>query len=166
MSIERDSSCCVIASRSASSTMTNSPLATSQPFTISSGPTSRSCVGHQRFWRIGVLHSRWSVRKLTSDCFAFGVVARARPTGMLTRPKLIDPFQMVRMGPLPKSVVGPAPFAAICGVSCSGYGGLGLTSGLLYGPEPESPAERRAHGKRRALQAVWDDGETDVVEMV
>src|SRR5438128_4940488 len=95
MSIERDSSCCAIASRSASSTTTNSPFATSQPLTISSGPTSRSWVGHQRFCRIGVLHSRWRVRKLTSDCFAFGVVASARPTGMLTRPKLMDPFQMV-----------------------------------------------------------------------
>src|SRR3989442_9898952 len=95
--MERDSSWSVIASRSASSTMTNSPLATSQPLTISSGPTSRSWVGHQRFCRIGVLHSRWRVRKLTSDCFAFGVVASARPTGMLTRPKLMDPFQIVRM---------------------------------------------------------------------
>ena len=38
-----------IASRSASSTITNSPFATSQPLTISSGPTSRSCTGHQRF---------------------------------------------------------------------------------------------------------------------
>src|SRR5262249_51035363 len=99
MSIERESSCCAIASRSASSTITNSPFATSQPLTISSGPTSRSWVGHQRFWRIGVLHSRCSVRKLTSDCFALGVVARARPTGMLTKPKEMDPFQTVRMGP-------------------------------------------------------------------
>src|SRR5438876_3039797 len=99
MSIERESSCRVIASRSASSTITNSPFATSQPLTISSAPTSRSCVGHHRLLRIGVLHSRWSVRKLTSDCRAFGAVARASPTGMLTRPKLMDPFQIVRMPP-------------------------------------------------------------------
>src|SRR5215207_2585908 len=56
---------------------------------------------------MGVLHSRWSVRKLTSDCLALGVVARARPTGMLTRPKEIDPFQTVRMGPFPP--VYPVP---------------------------------------------------------
>src|SRR5437016_10875217 len=99
MSIERESSLSAIASRSASSTITNSPFATSQPLTISSAPTSRSCVGHQRLLRIGVLHSLWSVRKLTSDCRAFGAVARASPTGMLTRPKLIDPFQIVRILP-------------------------------------------------------------------
>src|SRR3954447_8221379 len=108
--------------------MTNSPFATSQPFTISSGPTSRSWVGHQRFWRMGVLHSRWSVRKLTSDCFAFGVVARARPTGMLTRPKEIDPFQIVRMGPLQGILVGSAPFAVFGRVSCLGRHGAGLRS--------------------------------------
>jgi hypothetical protein len=28
---------------------------------------------------------------------AFAVVAKARPTGMLTRPKEMDPFQIVRM---------------------------------------------------------------------
>src|SRR5512133_1975143 len=162
MSIERESSCCWIASRSESSTITNSPLATSQPLTISSGPTSRSWVGHQRFWRIGVLHSRWSVRKLTSDCFAFAVVARARPTGMLTRPKEIDPFQIVRMGPLPvDSSKGPAPFVALCGDSCLRYGGLGLTGRLVNRAEAQSPAERRAHGKRRALQGLGTEGQTD-----
>src|SRR6476619_7152301 len=117
---------------------------------MTSGPTSRSWVGHQRFCRIGVLHSRCNVRKLTSDCFAFAVVARARPTGMLTRAKEIDPFQIVRMGPLPvDSNAGPAPVAALCGDSCSGYGGLGLTVGLVHGAVAQSPAERRAHGKRR-----------------
>src|SRR2546421_237515 len=99
MSIDRESSLREIASRSASSTITNSPLATSQPLTISSAPTSRSWVGHQRLLRIGVLHSLWRVRKLTSDCRAFGAVARASPTGMFTRPKLIDPFQIVRILP-------------------------------------------------------------------
>ena len=77
--------------------MTNSPFATSQPLTISSGPTSRSCVGHQRFCRIGVRHSRCSCRNDTSEARAFGDVASARPTGMLTRPKLSEPFQIVRM---------------------------------------------------------------------
>src|SRR5438094_7442163 len=72
---------------------------------------------------MGVLHSRWSVRKLTSDCLAFGVVARARPTGMLTKPKLMDPFQIVRMGPLPvNSSEGPAPFASLRCFSCSAVG--------------------------------------------
>ena len=89
------------ASRSASSTTTNCPFATSQPLTISSFETSRSCCGHQRLFLIGVPQSRWSIRNDTSDCRAAGLVARAIPTGMLTRPKLIDPFQMVRMGPLP-----------------------------------------------------------------
>src|SRR4029079_5328043 len=81
------------ASRSASSTRTYCPFANSQPLTSSSGSTSRSCTGHQRFCLIGVPHSRWSVRNETSCRW----VASASPTGMLTRPKLIDPFQMVRM---------------------------------------------------------------------
>src|SRR3954468_20305213 len=88
----------MIDSMSASSTTTNSPFETSHPLTSSSRSTSRSCVGHQRFCLIGVKHSRWSVRKETSDCRAAGFVASAIPTGMLTRPKLIDPFQIVRMG--------------------------------------------------------------------
>ena len=97
ISIARESSYWAIASRSASSTKTNSPFETSQPFTSSSFETSRSCTGHQRFCLIGVPHSRCSVRKLTSDCRAAGLVARANPTGMLTRPKLIEPFQIVRI---------------------------------------------------------------------
>src|SRR3954451_13108183 len=40
------------------------------------------------------------MRNDTSDCRAAGLVARAIPTGMLTRPKLMDPFQIVLMGPL------------------------------------------------------------------
>ena len=47
----------------------------------------------------------------TSDCRAAGFVAGARPTGMLTRPKLIDPFQIVRIARL-RSLEGPASFAA------------------------------------------------------
>ena len=66
ISIARESSYWAIASRSASSTKTNSPFETSQPFTSSSLPTSRSCTGHQRFCLIGVPHSRCRVRKLTS----------------------------------------------------------------------------------------------------
>ena len=95
MSIARDVESRSIASRSASSTITNSPFDTSQPRTISSGPTSCSWNGHQRFCLIGVLHSRWSRRNETSDCRAPGFVAGARPTGMVTSPKLIAPFQVV-----------------------------------------------------------------------
>src|SRR5438067_5018069 len=111
MSIARDVSGCAIASRSAPSTITNWPFETSQPLTSSSFGTSRSCVGHHRFCLIGVLHSRWSVRKETSDERAFGVVAGASPTGIVTRPKLRDPFQIVRMGP-PKKCSGTGRFAA------------------------------------------------------
>ena len=90
-------SCFSIASRSASSTVTNWSLATSQPLTSSSDSTSRSCTGHQRFCLIGVPHSRWSSRNEMSDWRAAGFVAGARPTGMLTRPKLTEPFQVVRI---------------------------------------------------------------------
>jgi hypothetical protein len=57
------------------------------------------------------LHSRWSVLKETSDCRAFGFVAGARPTGMLTRPKLMDPFQIVRIA-AKDSLSGPPQFHA------------------------------------------------------
>ena len=87
------------ASSSASSTTTNWPFDASQPFTISSGASSRSCLGHQRFCLIGVRHSRCSSRNETSDWRAAGFVAGARPTGMLTSPKVRDPFQVVRMTP-------------------------------------------------------------------
>src|SRR5881394_3570778 len=97
ISIERLVSRCSIASRSASSTRTNWPLATSQPRTSSSDSTSRSCTGHQRFCLIGDPHSRWSMRNETSDWRAAGFVAGARPTGMFTRPKLTEPFQVVRI---------------------------------------------------------------------
>src|SRR5580765_1714385 len=109
MSIVRESSCRSSASRSASSTTTNWPFATSQPLTSSSGPTSRSCFGHQRFCLIGVRHSRWSRRNETSDCRAAGFVAGASPTGMLTSPKLTEPFQDVRI--CRESVVGRRGFA-------------------------------------------------------
>src|SRR5438034_408777 len=172
MSMERESSCSVIASRSASSTITNSPLATSQPFTISSGPTSRSWVGHQRFWRIGVLHSRWSVRKLTSDCFAFGVVARARPTGMLTRPKEMDPFQIVRMGPLrvdcsypvPDFSLAPAFFAWIGPIRRVAEGLL--LRGLVRLAVAERLPERRSERQRGPLESVRDQRQPDIVEVV
>ena len=45
-----------------------------------------------------------------SDCRAAGLVAGARPTGMLTRPKLIEPFQVVRIWL--QSLVGPRFFAS------------------------------------------------------
>ena len=72
--------------------------------------------GHQRFCLIGVPHSRCSVRNETS----LRCCATASPIGMLTRPKLMEPFQMVRMTarmssrgyrrfrPLPHA--GPVPF--------------------------------------------------------
>ena len=112
ISIERESSWFVSASISSSSTITNWPLATSQPLTISSGPRSRSCTGQKRFCLIGVPHSRWSIRKETSDARAAGFVAGARPTGIETSPKLIEPFQVVRIAAF--SVEGPndSPFRA------------------------------------------------------
>src|SRR6476659_2709414 len=100
MSIERDVFCRSIASRSASSTITNWPFATSQPRTISSWVTSRSCTGHQRRFLIGVLHSSCSCRNEMADARADGFVAGASPTGIVTRLKLIEPFQVVRMGQL------------------------------------------------------------------
>ena len=107
ISIERESSCPSNASSSASSTTTYWPFDASQPLTISSGPTSRSCLGHQRFCLIGVRHSRCRSRNETSDWRAAGFVAGASPTGMLTSPKLSDPFQVVRM--TPRSIEGPDP---------------------------------------------------------
>src|SRR5215213_5419363 len=86
------------ASRSASSIWTNWPFDTSQPRTISSASTSTSWTGHHRFCLIGVPHSRCSGRNDTSDCRAADFVVGARPTGMFTRPKLIEPFQDVRIG--------------------------------------------------------------------
>src|SRR5262249_21417708 len=98
MSIDRDVFWRSIASRSASSMITNWPFATSQPRTISSFSTIRSWNGHHfRFW-IGVWHSSWSCRKEMSDARADGFVAGASPTGIVTRLKLIDPFQVVRIG--------------------------------------------------------------------
>ena len=85
------------ASSSSSSTGTNCPLAASQPFTISSGASSTSWNGHQRFCLIGVKQVRCSILNCTSDCRAEDAVAGESPTGMLTSPKLIDPFQVVRM---------------------------------------------------------------------
>src|SRR5260221_2922191 len=124
------------ASRSDSSTITNSPFATSQPLTSSSGSTSRSWNGHQRFCLIGVPHSRCRVRKATS----FRWVARASPIGMLTRPKLIEPFQMVRM----------------CTLNCRGTRGFAasrnapplqdhcrVTPGSPWVPAAESPLPAR-----------------------
>src|SRR5881396_2874491 len=99
----------MIASRSASSTTTNSPFETSQPLTSSSRSTSRSWVGHHRFCLIGVRHSRCSIRNETSDCRAAGAVAGASPIGMLTRPKLIEPFQVVLMS---SESVGDGPRSA------------------------------------------------------
>src|SRR5262245_25814484 len=58
---------------------------------------------------MGVLHSRWRVLNETSDCRAFGFVAGASPTGMLTRPKLMDPFQIVRIA-AKASLPGPPKF--------------------------------------------------------
>ncbi len=109
ISIERESSRFCSASISSSSTITNWPFATSQPLTISSGPRSRSCTGQKRFCLIGVPHSRCSIRKEMSEARAAGLVAGARPTGIETSPKLIEPFQVVRIWP--SSVEGPNRFA-------------------------------------------------------
>src|SRR4029079_9681870 len=98
MSIEREVFCRSIASRSESSTITNCPFATSQPRTISSLSTSRSCTGHQRRFLIGVLHSSCSCRNETSEARADGFVGGASPPGIVTRLKLIAPFQVVRIG--------------------------------------------------------------------
>ena len=106
------------ASSSASSTGTNWPFATSQPRTISSGESSISWTGHQRFCLIGVRHSRCSILNWTSDWRADDAVAGASPTGMLTRPKLIDPFQVVRMCRR-KSREGRPGFALADRVSCA-----------------------------------------------
>jgi hypothetical protein len=46
---------------------------------------------------MGVPHSRWRSRNETSDWRAAGFVAGASPTGIETRPKLSEPFQVVRM---------------------------------------------------------------------
>ena len=100
MSIDREVFCRSIASRSASSTITNWPFAISQPRTISSGPTSRSWNVHHLRFLIGVLHSSCSCRNEMSDARADGFVAGASPTGIVTRLKLIDPFQVVRIGHL------------------------------------------------------------------
>src|SRR3954466_11600165 len=105
-------------SRSPSSTSTYSPLATSQPLTSSSASTSRSWNGHHRFCLIGVPHSRCRVRNATSDRW----VAKASPIGMLTRPKLIDPFQIVRM----------------CTGNCRGTMGFRLPPRLPF-PEYDAP---------------------------
>src|SRR5215210_5446321 len=88
--------CNATASRSESSMSTNWFFANSQPLTSSSASTSRSWKGQYRFCLIGVPHSRCSVRKAVS----LRCCATASPIGMLTRPKLMDPFQMVRMGRL------------------------------------------------------------------
>ena len=60
---------------------------------------------------IGVPHSRCSIRNDTSDCRAAGLVASAIPTGMLTRPKLMDPFQIVFISADHPIVVGCREFA-------------------------------------------------------
>src|SRR5919204_1065885 len=111
IAIVRESSARDRVSRSASSMTTNWPFATSHPLTISSFETSRSCCGHQRLFLIGVRHSLWSIRNDTSDSRAAGFVASAIPTGMLTKPKLIDPFQTVLIRGRSPIVGGRTEFA-------------------------------------------------------
>src|SRR5579859_1272878 len=156
MSIEREVESRSIASRSASSTMTNSPFETSQPLTISSGPSSRSWTGHQRFCLIGVMHSRCSSRNETSDCRAAGFVAGARPIGMLTSPKLIDPFHVVliacpkcrRRGPFrdPPAVPFVPGTCQACARHVPGTGN-GVSSRMTVDPPPRA----------RTVPALWLD---------
>src|SRR5262249_41042875 len=80
------------------------PSAPSQPRTSSSCVTSRSCFGHHRFCLIGVRSSRCRRRNEMSDWRAADFVAGASPTGIVTSPKLSEPFQVVRM-------LLPFPFA-------------------------------------------------------
>src|SRR5262249_2994294 len=125
MSIERDVFDRSIASRSASSTITNWPFETSQPRTISSDSTSRSWKGHHFLFLMGVLHSSWSCLNETSDARADGFVAGGSPTGIATRLKLIDPFQVVRMGTWnsrcgPASLRPPVPLALMPGTRTIG----------------------------------------------
>src|SRR5206468_13119385 len=97
MSIDRESLDRSIASCSAFSTTTNPPFETSHPLTISSAGTSTSWKGHQCFCLIGVLQLRCRIRKETSDWRATGFGAGASPTGIETRPKEMEPFQVVRI---------------------------------------------------------------------
>ena len=139
--------CCAIASRSASSTITNCPFENSQPLTSSSASTSRSCTGHQRFCLIGVPHSACRVRKATS----LRCVAGASPIGMLTRPKLMEPFQIVRMGRL-ESLEGPAGFALAAGALLPCIRWVEMATEATPALPPRPARGRRAHD-RRALAA-------------
>src|SRR4029077_12131518 len=123
---------------------------TSQPFTSSSGSTSRSWNGHHRFCLIGVPHSRCSVRNATSVRW----VANARPIGMLTSPKLIDPFQIVRMG-LSSILEGPSVFA-LPHAFPSLYDGS-VTTASPTAPAAELPLEARTAPAlwRYALAQGW-----------
>ena len=73
--------------------------------TVSSGPTSTSRWGSQRFCLTGCMVSRESVRKLTS----LRCCARPTDTGMVTSPKLMKPFQIARTAGLLPSSPGPYP---------------------------------------------------------
>ena len=137
--------------------MTNSPFATSQPLTISSGPTSRSCTGHQRFCLIGVWHSRCSVRNETSEARAFGDVAGASPTGMVTRPKLSEPFQIVRMGP-PSNSRGTGPFRRNRVLSCAARGHY---AEILSETTATAPTEAGVQaGGGRTIGRLWRNAVT------
>src|SRR5262249_7622252 len=96
---------------------------------------------------------RCNVRKVTSEARALGAVAGARPTGMVTRPKLRDPFQVVRMGPLWISLVGPASFAVTrrfpSGVSWARADDRALVARCDLG----GTRERRVAGRRRGRLA-------------
>src|SRR4051794_36989090 len=137
------------ASRSASSIWTNWPFETSQPRTISSDSTSTSCTGHHRFCLIGVPHSRWSCRNETSDWRAAGFVAGASPTGVFTRPKLIEPFQVVRMRG--RNRTGRRSFRAADPGSC-GYIGRRVTE-IARAAAASPDAVRRS----RTIANLWRD---------
>src|SRR4029079_3483881 len=99
----------------------------------------------------GVLHSRCSVRNETSDWRAAGFVAGARPTGMLTRPKLMEPFQIVRMGAV-KILVGRHRVPR--------HAAVPFPSKLVAVTQVEEPLARQdpaRPGEARHIARLWRD---------
>ena len=86
---------------------------------MSSGLTSTSRSGSQRFCFTGCPVARERVRKLTS----LRCCARPTDTGIVTSPKLMKPFQIARTARLPRSFplsIAPGlPFRAATALSAS-----------------------------------------------
>src|SRR5581483_6493588 len=111
----------------------------------------------------------------TSDWRAAGFVAGARPTGMLTRPKLMDPFQVVRMGT--EKSTGRSLFALPARVPAAGFRGGGREQGASEDPARADvrrrvPARVEAGdlhdvaGVRRLDELAAADVQADVAEAV